>query len=53
MSVPAGFTENDLPVGVQLIGGRFKEDVILNAAYAFEKATEGRYIKSLEMGCGI
>jgi len=53
ISVPAGFTDDNMPVGIQLIGGRFKEDVILNAAYAFEKETGGEYIKLSEMGCGV
>ncbi|GII05908.1 amidase [Planobispora takensis] len=35
VSVPAGLADG-LPVGVQLIGGRFAEDVVLDAAQAIE-----------------
>jgi aspartyl-tRNA(Asn)/glutamyl-tRNA(Gln) amidotransferase subunit A len=40
MSVPAGFTATDnLPVGIQLIGGAFKEDSLLAIGKAFEDIT--------------
>ena len=39
VSVPGGFVEN-MPFGVQLIGPRMSEDLILRAAYHFEQATE-------------
>jgi amidase len=39
ISVPAGFTDDGLPVGLQIVG-RYKEDVgVLQLAYAFEQAT--------------
>ena len=34
-----GFT-NELPVGLQILGKPFKEEEILQAAYAYEQATE-------------
>jgi aspartyl-tRNA(Asn)/glutamyl-tRNA(Gln) amidotransferase subunit A len=40
MSLPAGFTEGGLPIGVQLIGQPFGEATLLRAAHAFEQATE-------------
>jgi len=40
MSVPAGFSGNGLPIGLQLIGKPFGEETILRAAHAFEQATE-------------
>jgi aspartyl-tRNA(Asn)/glutamyl-tRNA(Gln) amidotransferase subunit A len=40
MSLPAGFSENGLPIGLQLIGKPFGEETILQAGYAFEQATE-------------
>jgi aspartyl-tRNA(Asn)/glutamyl-tRNA(Gln) amidotransferase subunit A len=39
ISVPGGFSEG-LPVGLQIIGPHFGEQSILNAAYAYEQATE-------------
>jgi len=39
LSVPCGFDENDMPIGVQLIGKPFGEDVLLQAAYAYEQTT--------------
>ena len=40
LSVPAGFTEAGLPVGLQLTGRAFSETSLLAAAYAFEQATK-------------
>jgi aspartyl-tRNA(Asn)/glutamyl-tRNA(Gln) amidotransferase subunit A len=36
--VPGGFTGQGLPIGVQLAGRHFADDVVLRAAYAFEAA---------------
>lgn len=35
-SVPCGFTDAGLPVGLQLVGRRFDEETVLRAAHAFE-----------------
>ena len=40
ISIPCGFTKNNLPIGMQLIGSHFSEELIYQAAYAFESATE-------------
>lgn len=40
ISVPAGFSGEGLPIGMQLIGKPFGEETIIRAAYAFEQATE-------------
>jgi aspartyl-tRNA(Asn)/glutamyl-tRNA(Gln) amidotransferase subunit A len=40
ISVPAGFSATGLPIGLQLIGRPFGEETILQAAYAFEQATQ-------------
>lgn len=40
MSVPAGFGEGGLPVGLQLIGNYFKEAELLQAADAFQRVTD-------------
>lgn len=39
LSVPCGYTEAGLPLGLQLIGNHFQEQTIYNAAYAYEQAT--------------
>ncbi len=40
ISIPCGFTSQDLPVGLQIIGKHFDEATVLKAAYAYEQATE-------------
>lgn len=38
MSVPCGKDSKGLPIGMQLIGAKFSEQKLFDAAYAFEKA---------------
>jgi aspartyl-tRNA(Asn)/glutamyl-tRNA(Gln) amidotransferase subunit A len=40
MSIPAGFGEGGMPVGLQLIGNYFAEGALLHAAHAFQMATD-------------
>jgi len=40
--VPAGFTDDGLPVGVELLGRAFAEADLLSLAYGFERATDHR-----------
>jgi len=40
MSLPAGFGEASMPVGLQLIGNYFQEGTLLHAAHAFQQATD-------------
>lgn len=39
LSVPCGFDSKGLPIGLQLIGNTLQETTILNAAHAYEQAT--------------
>ena len=39
-SIPCGFTESGLPIGMQLLAKPFDEGTILRAAYAYEQATD-------------
>lgn len=38
--VPCGFDEADLPVGLQIIGPAFGEEVVLRTAHAYQQATD-------------
>ncbi|MBP7131824.1 MAG: Asp-tRNA(Asn)/Glu-tRNA(Gln) amidotransferase subunit GatA [Aquabacterium sp.] len=40
MSVPCGFGEHGLPVGLQLIGNYWQEAQLLHTAHAFQQATD-------------
>src|SRR5690606_38002369 len=40
VAVPCGFDRQGLPIGLQLIGNTLQEATSLNAAYAYEQATE-------------
>ena len=42
ISVPCGVDSKGMPIGMQLIGNRFEESKILNAAYTYEQATKFR-----------
>ena len=42
ISIPCGLDSKGMPIGMQLIGQRFSEATILNAAYTFEQATKFR-----------
>ena len=38
ISVPCGFTQSGLPIGLQIMGKRFDDEGVLAAAYAYEQA---------------
>ncbi|MCI8832684.1 MAG: Asp-tRNA(Asn)/Glu-tRNA(Gln) amidotransferase subunit GatA [Clostridia bacterium] len=42
LSMPCDVNSEGMPVGMQLIGKRFDEETILNAAYTYEQATKFR-----------
>jgi aspartyl-tRNA(Asn)/glutamyl-tRNA(Gln) amidotransferase subunit A len=49
ISVPCGFTSENLPVGLQILGPHFREELVLRIAHQFEQATEF-HLKNPEMG---
>lgn len=40
ISIPCGFTQDHLPLGLQIIGGHFQEEKVLRTAYAFQEQTD-------------
>ena len=40
ISVPAGWTDDGLPVGLQIIGPHFSEERLLATAHAWQRATD-------------
>ncbi|MBI3401814.1 MAG: amidase [Acidobacteria bacterium] len=47
ITVPAGFADDGMPVGVEFLGRPFSEPELLKLAYAFEQATHHRRPPSL------
>lgn len=50
ISVPCGKDRNEMPIGMQLIGNRFKESTILSVAHQFEKVADLGILDNLNMG---
>ncbi|MBF2000742.1 MAG: Asp-tRNA(Asn)/Glu-tRNA(Gln) amidotransferase subunit GatA, partial [Synechococcales cyanobacterium M58_A2018_015] len=40
LSLPCGFDDQGLPIGLQIIGNVLREDLVLQAAYAYEQSTD-------------
>jgi len=40
LSVPAGFSKDNLPIGMQIIANQYMEENLFAVGNAFEKATE-------------
>ena len=45
VSVPCGSDLSGLPIGMQLVGKRFAEPTVLNAAHRFEQATDAVFVR--------
>lgn len=50
VSVPCGFDKGGMPVGMQLIGDSFREDILLNAAHQYELAARTESFRSAGKG---
>jgi aspartyl-tRNA(Asn)/glutamyl-tRNA(Gln) amidotransferase subunit A len=48
LSLPCGFDRGGMPIGLQIVGRPFEEEKVLQAAYAYEQATQwhGRRVDS-------
>jgi amidase len=42
LTVPAGFTDDGMPVGIELLGRPWSEALLLRLGYAYERATKHR-----------
>ena len=45
LSLPCGFSQSGLPIGLQVIGNHFQEEKILRVAYTYEQNTDHRLRK--------
>ncbi|WP_312810773.1 Asp-tRNA(Asn)/Glu-tRNA(Gln) amidotransferase subunit GatA [Sedimentibacter sp.] len=53
LSIPCGFDDKGLPIGMQIIGKSFDDAKILNAAYQYEQYAKDEIYKELESGVRI
>ncbi|MDX1444160.1 MAG: amidase [Gammaproteobacteria bacterium] len=49
-SVPCGFTQDGLPIGIQLVGARHRDDLVLRAANTYQKANPLTHIRPALLG---
>jgi amidase len=52
LTVPAGFTTDQLPVGLELLGRPFTEEMLFGFGYAYEQATHHRRPPATTPGLG-
>ena len=50
VSVPCGFTRGGLPIGLQIAGPHWREDLVLRLAHGYEQATERHTRPCIEEG---
>ncbi len=49
ISVPAGLSKNNKPLGLQLISNKFTEDTLLRAAFSLEEAASFNFYAQMEL----
>jgi aspartyl-tRNA(Asn)/glutamyl-tRNA(Gln) amidotransferase subunit A len=47
LTFPVGFDESGLPIGMQLMGPHYREDILLMAAHAYQAATDWHRVRPL------
>jgi aspartyl-tRNA(Asn)/glutamyl-tRNA(Gln) amidotransferase subunit A len=47
LSLPVGLTSQNLPVGAQIMGANFKDDLVLSLAYQLEKELSLKFVPTL------
>jgi aspartyl-tRNA(Asn)/glutamyl-tRNA(Gln) amidotransferase subunit A len=52
ISIPCGFTQSELPLGLQIMAAPFREDTVLQVAAAFEAATDF-HTRKPALACGM
>jgi aspartyl-tRNA(Asn)/glutamyl-tRNA(Gln) amidotransferase subunit A len=50
ISIPCGFTQSGLPIGLQIAGPHWREEVVLRLAQAYEQATAWHKRRCMEPG---
>ena len=53
ISVPCGFGADSMPVGMQLVGAKFTEPALLNAAFRYEQAARSETFRAVETGVAL
>jgi aspartyl-tRNA(Asn)/glutamyl-tRNA(Gln) amidotransferase subunit A len=53
ISVPCGFGDDGMPVGMQLLGPKFSEATLLNVAAQYEQAARETTFRPVEMGVSL
>ena len=53
ISVPCGFGDDGMPVGMQLLGPKFTEAALLNVAAQYENAARGTAFRAVETGVAL
>ena len=48
INIPVGFSESNLPIGMQIIGPQFAEEIVIQTAHKYEQETLGEDWRKLE-----
>lgn len=48
ISIPAGFSDSHLPIGIQIMGKQFSEELLFQIGYTYEQATQNQQWRQLK-----